>query len=833
MKYEFRGPRSPGDSRRSTTPLWRGIVLFLGLLVVAQSAVAAKIALKDGRIIDGDVFPLDKLRVVVDVKPTEGDGKRILLIDDHLRRVFVPKDQVKEVAQGVEPATEKFRVRNNKTPDAGARVAQLGAILRTTDFDEFGRRILTVQTTKGPIDIVQGITEINPTWTKIEALDTNQAKSLILDQRYATSSIPRQALTSVLSKLIGDNKKKRKIDDRLAVVRLFVAGGRLDDARDELEKTLAEFPEEGPRFLPRLKEIHQAAAQRALDEIELRRNAGQHQLAHFLLTNFPREDVAGETLQAVKKTLETYEEEAKSVADAIALLNSLVKEIERESDRDAAEKMAAEISAQLNWNTLERMAAFRQFSDPELKAEKPLTAADKVSLAISGWLVGTNDATSRLSLALSMAEVRELCRKYMLETVRQNRAVLIDRMRSQEAATPEIVVRVLNNMLPPMEAPPMLPNEPGMFELSVDGVAGQPPIIYYVQLPPGYDPHRRYPTIITLHGGSGGPNQNQAARRQIDWWAGPWNEAHSLRMGQATRHGYIVIAPHWTKDKQKEYSFTAEEHAAVLYVARDAHRRFSIDHDRVYLSGYGMGADAAWDIGQSHPDLWAGVIPVAPLVPDTLRFFNHYKENAKRLPLYFVTGELDGDQANRHASIQEHYLKAQPSYPVTLVQYQGRGREHFSDEILHLFDWMGRYQRDFHQKQFACRTMRLGDDSFWWIEASGFPNQMIVTAPESPIPKSTKAGSTTGKIGAKNNIVVTTAASQVTVWLSPELIDFKAPFSLQVNSKKFTKNGQFIEPSLEVILDDATSRGDRQHPFWAKVEMPVGEVNRVTFLPPR
>ena len=27
-----------------------------------------------------------------------------------------------------------------------------------------------------------------------------------------------------------------------------------------------------------------------------------------------------------------------------------------------------------------------------------------------------------------------------------------------------------------------------------------------------------------------------------------------------------------------------------------------------------------------------------------------------------------------------------------------------------------------------------------------------------------------------------------------------------------------IEPSLEVLLEDARARGDRKHPFWAKVE---------------
>ena len=35
---------------------------------------------------------------------------------------------------------------------------------------------------------------------------------------------------------------------------------------------------------------------------------------------------------------------------------------------------------------------------------------------------------------------------------------------------------------------------------------------------------------------------------------------------------------------------------------------FSIDTDRVFLSGHGVGGDAVYDIGLAHPEHWAGVI---------------------------------------------------------------------------------------------------------------------------------------------------------------------------------------------------------------------------------
>src|SRR5204862_269469 len=147
-------------------------------------------------------------------------------------------------------------------------------------------------------------------------------------------------------------------------------------------------------------------------------------------------------------------------------------------------------------------------------------------------------------------------------------------------------------------------------------------------------PYRRYPTVLTLNGAG------TTAQQQVDWWAGAWT-AGGWRSGQASRYGYIVIAPDWTTLHQKQYDYSAREHAAVLNCLRDACRRFAIDTDRVFLSGHSIGGDAVWDMGLAHPDLWAGVIPIVASATKTVE---QYKKNAERVPLYFVCGELDGDK---------------------------------------------------------------------------------------------------------------------------------------------------------------------------------------------
>jgi hypothetical protein len=54
----------------------------------------------------------------------------------------------------------------------------------------------------------------------------------------------------------------------------------------------------------------------------------------------------------------------------------------------------------------------------------------------------------------------------------------------------------------------------------------------------------------------------------------------------------------------------------------------------------------------------------------------------------------------------------------------------------------------------------------------------------------------------------------VTVWLSPDLVAFNNSLKVDINGD----NKRKVQPQIETLLEDVRTRGDRQHPFWAKVE---------------
>ena len=103
-----------------------------------------------------------------------------------------------------------------------------------------------------------------------------------------------------------------------------------------------------------------------------------------------------------------------------------------------------------------------------------------------------------------------------------------------------------------------------------------------------------------------------------------------------------------------------------------------------------------------------------------------------------------------------------------MVEYLGRGHEDFYDEILRMFDWMGRFRRNFFPREFACETMRSWDNFFWWVELQGLPPKATVDPADWPPPRGTQPVQVKASINDKNGLNVHTGTSQVTVWLSPK-----------------------------------------------------------------
>ena len=142
----------------------------------------------------------------------------------------------------------------------------------------------------------------------------------------------------------------------------------------------------------------------------------------------------------------------------------------------------------------------------------------------------------------------------------------------------------------------------------------------------------------------------------------------------AARHGFIIAIADWNGNgTQAHYGFAEDEQLLVTGLLWHLRRTLQVDSNRVFLFGLGEGANLALDLGATHPDLFAGIIPMSPS-PDMQRFhiFEYWK-NFQNLPVYMVVGDRAGDSVKTIRRILESWMGK--GYPSIGVSYKGRGFE--------------------------------------------------------------------------------------------------------------------------------------------------------------
>ena len=806
-------------------------VLFFGF-VVPVHVFAMKYYLKDGRMIEGTHTNLSRVDEVVG---TAGDISRpILVIDDGLRLIYLSRSrQLKlfDPSQTLRPET--FKTGHSRNDD-GKIFDIPGNYSNSTPFDKYGLRLLKIHHSGGIEHVEQAIVELTPYYVNVTSRLSNN-KPVKWDMRIATNAIPREEMTPMLLHLIDP----QNIDDRKKLVRFYYNGGLYGKAEAELESILQDWEgtPEARQLSPLFLSIRQDKYEQILDELELRWESGQYEFVHRYITALEQHPQLPDwLLEPVRRFIRRYDETEQRCQEMVTTFKDLYEQLPEPDKNEKIPTMIADMERELNMATLRRLASFELYANDER-----LSAAEKLAIGITGWYAGANAENSRLAVAVTLPETEKLIVDYL----RSGHDVLLrervlEQLKNLETSRPDLIAGILATMKPPFsdasDFPPEDPAQkkselPGYYRLTVPNpliapgsprLYGPAEIQYAVQLPPGYNPHLRYPMIVSLNG-------SQTPEAQLDWWAGEWRDGE--RTGHATRYGYIVIAPDWNPPAIKKgyYDFSLFSHAAVLASVKDAFRRFSVNTDRVFLSGHGdAGGTAAWDMGLAHPDLWAGVIPFNAIAS---KYINAYEKAVRHVPLYLVWGEKEGVgqqlKWNVNARILNKYLQTQARPgDVTVVRYQGRGLEGFSEEILHILEWMKLRQRTVVPTKFEAETLRPWDSFFWWVEMS--PNLLAdqrglmidpIDYPARGTPRAVTVESELYR--ATNRMSVTTRPGNIAniqVFLTPEMIDFNARTTIRVNDKPYHPPRGIIEPDIEVMLEDTRTRGDRLHPFWARLD---------------
>ncbi|MBI5759061.1 MAG: hypothetical protein HZA46_11145, partial [Planctomycetales bacterium] len=731
------------------------IAMSCGLLAVVLQA--GEVTLKNGRVLKGKVAPMQTL-----VRGPERSPQGpvpihpIVVIADDLRRYFVSDKQV--VSTNLDRDLSRYQTFGLPQTGRGRNktLVALGPIREDTPFDAFGRRTVSINTPDGTLQVIQGVDKLHPHALRVVGL--THIWEMGLDPR----SLPADVLDAMLRKATNQDNP----DHRRGIVRFYLQCELYDRAERELATIATDFPELADNLAERRQELRQLQAEQLFNELKLRQSAGQHGLAYSLSKKFPVDDVNAALLQQVRGMTAEYDQALERADRIKLLLGELQAKLTKSEQIAAVAPIRTEMTEKLGYDSLDRFKPFlEQVQDPKRPVDEVL------ALALSGWVLGPAYAVDDLDLSIRLWKARELILDFLHEPVAAARQRLVAQLEQLEGIGPERIARLVPLLPPIREGDDMSPGQMRIISVPADDVPREPavklvaakskevasgdktPASYGVLLPLEYHPDRVYPLIVALR------SAGRTVEQELDWWGGT-----AERPGQSQRHGYIVIAPEYVAADQRTYEYPVDAHRIVIDSLHDACLRFRVDTNRVFVAGHGMGGDAAFDIGFSHPDRFAGVIAIGGQIE---RFAQYYRKNAKSLPIYVVGGELDPSTRDKNAPDLTWMLER--NYDLIYAEYVGQGKDNYFSEIHHLFNWMRRYTRRGNPDDFEFEAMRTSENRIHWLTFEGLPPG-VLGGDTNPNKAKRPMQITAQVLKGSNTLVVKCGAAKTSVWLTPDLV---------------------------------------------------------------
>jgi predicted peptidase len=146
-------------------------------------------------------------------------------------------------------------------------------------------------------------------------------------------------------------------------------------------------------------------------------------------------------------------------------------------------------------------------------------------------------------------------------------------------------------------------------------VSGQ----YLLYLPKNYDPARRWPLLMYLHGGMGRGDDVE----RMKWYP-------VVRMCYDNDSlPFIVLSPQCPAGK------TWTDHEMLIALLDKIVSENSVDTTRIYLAGYSMGGQGVWFLAYMHPERFAAIAPMSGIGNKL------WASRLKKIPVWVFHGGQD------------------------------------------------------------------------------------------------------------------------------------------------------------------------------------------------
>ena len=351
-----------------------------------------------------------------------------------------------------------------------------------------------------------------------------------------------------------------------------------------------------------------------------------------------------------------------------------------------------------------------------------------------------------------------------------------------------------------------------------------------VFVPENYDPSKRWPLMIGLHGTGG--KGHQVARP-----AAP----------VCRKQGWIMVCPTLPKPdvlssvlRAGKTGFGWGDHAENLALKslEWALRRYNIDTDRTYLLGVSLGGYGAWGIGSSFPHRWAAIMAyaggidyrenfkaVSGLIPRDPKFARRFGlggqsgagrrrdllMNLRNTPVFFVHGARDqivNAFGDRRTKAELDKLGADDErYAYRYIEKPDWGhippRDQIPGLVEELIAWAGPRTRDPRPESVVHFAPRKDCPVAEWIELVEF-----------------KPGAKLSARRSKDGIAIhVRGARRIALHLDTTLHRPGTPLTVRING--VTRTIRTVRHSPEAVLQSYERWWDRSRLFSARVELDV------------
>ena len=374
----------------------------LALLIAVLSNIAIPLAVhgqqvvvttKNGLQHEGELFSIEQYSVGYKAPSAYGSGNLVVVIDDGLRRAFIGQDSIGR-ADGESQRNEiEFDIVQRKYNGSEGTVGQL---VRLGNFNEFGHRDFWIRDAKGNRHrFVQGITKITPRYCIVNVLVGGGKNIKQWRMAVATSLIDPDVLRGLLVRRADPNN----VNDMFDIVDFFRQTRNYTKAREELLLIKNRFPKEKDRIEALRIELRQLEGRQILSDIDKRLSLGQTQLAAAYAKVADSESFS-RTIQAkfedLKQVADKQQTKFDNVRQQIQDLVATIKD-SPPAQRLVIERFQQELQADLSESSLPRLDGYFLKAD-----DNTIPNIRKLSLAISGWLLGSNNAIENMAIAESL-----------------------------------------------------------------------------------------------------------------------------------------------------------------------------------------------------------------------------------------------------------------------------------------------------------------------------------------------------------------------------------------------------------------------------------------------